>query len=136
MKIKSRSAAFILSVIYLLSSAAAPEFFKLPVLAGHYYNHREENRSLNLVSFLIQHYYYEHGRDKDAEEDNKLPFKSAENTSTASFVSLVPPPLTATIHATHLEIKRALGIYPDPHLPSQYLKSIWQPPRLHIPYSA
>ena len=136
MNLKRKAAAFILSAIYVISSATALEFFKLPVLISHYYDHREENRTVTVSIFLVQHYYYEDGTDKDMEEDNKLPFKSAENTSLVSFVSLTPPVLTASVHNTHKDIRRVFGIYKDQFLPSQYLNNIWQPPRPGIAFTA
>jgi len=132
---KRKIAAIILSAIYIFSSSTASEFFKLPKLINHYYDHRDENSSVTLSMFLVQHYYYEDGTDKDVEEDNKLPFKSAENANAPSLVSLTPPPLVACASNPNKEISRDFGVYKKLFLPSRYLKNIWQPPRPRIAFT-
>lgn len=77
----------------------------------------------------MQHYYYEDGTDKDAEEDNKLPFKSLENAASVSFISLAPPNLPECTTDTKEEVRNLSGIYTNRFRPIQYLNSIWQPPR-------
>ncbi|MBK8521114.1 MAG: hypothetical protein WAT20_08370 [Ferruginibacter sp.] len=129
MSLIRKIAAFILLSVYLFTATAITELFKLPVLISHYYGHREENKSMNLSSFLIQHYYYEDGTDKDVEEDNKLPFKSPENAGSVTFISLSPPNVQYCITDTNEGIKKIFGMYTPPFLPSQYLNTIWQPPR-------
>lgn len=105
------------------------ELFKLPLLISHYYDHREENKDMTLPAFLVQHYFYEDGTDKDVEEDNKLPFKSLENAASVSFISLSPPDLPECTANRKEKIKKIFGLYTNPFLPFQYLNSIWQPPR-------
>lgn len=135
MNIKRKIAVLILSVIYVLSSATATEFFKLPVLIKHYLDHRKENPTITAGTFLAQHYYYEKGTDKDAEEDNRLPFKSAENTSPVTLVSLTPPAFTELQYNPNKNIKRIFGIYKKQYHPSQYLNNIWQPPRSCVAFT-
>lgn len=84
---------------------------------------------MTLSTFLIQHYYYEDGTDKDVEEDNKLPFKSLENANSVPFISLAPPNLQVNLTRTKGDIINLFGIYTNRSLPVQYLSAIWQPPR-------
>lgn len=121
--------ASLLLAIYLFSATATRELLKLPVLAEHYYDHRKENKNIGFVAFLIMHYYTEDGTDKDAEEDNQLPFKSAEHAATVSFISLTPPLSIEIVPNPESENNNSFGIRNDLFLPSQYLAAIWQPPR-------
>lgn len=121
-------AAAILGVVYLLSATETGELFKLPLLAAHYYDHREEGNNTGLNAFLVQHYVTEDGTDKDAAEDSQLPFKSAEQNASSSFVSSLP--------SSSIEITRPVKIfnhtfsgYKDWMIHTSYLEAIWQPPR-------
>lgn len=129
MNFNRKISAFIFFTVYLFTASAAIELFKLPVLISHYYDHREENKAMNLPAFLMQHYFYEDGTDQDVEEDNKLPFKSLENAYSVSFISLSPPDLPEYLTHIYEMSENSFGIYTNPLLPFQYLSTIWQPPR-------
>jgi hypothetical protein len=122
-------AAFFLLTIYMLSATASREILKLPLLAEHFYDHIEENRNTGLISFLVMHYYTEDGTDVDADEDNQLPFKSAEYPVSFSFISLTPPSITASLSKPDSENNQSFGMHTELFIPSQYLAAIWQPPR-------
>lgn len=128
-EILKKIAAFLLLVIYMLSATATKELMKFPLLAQHFYDHVEENRNTGLVSFLLMHYYVEDGTDKDAAEDNQLPFKSAEYAAVASFTSLAPPAGAEISVNPFITDSHSFATYTDLFLPSQYLAAIWQPPR-------
>jgi hypothetical protein len=115
--------------IYLFSATAIGELFKLPMLVEHYYDHQEENKAISLVSFLYMHYQTEDGTDKDAKEDNQLPFKSIEHAITGAFVSLTPPAFTYVTFNGRLTATLKFKTYEELFLPSSYLAAIWQPPR-------
>jgi len=124
-----KTAAILLATIYLLSATETGELLKIPLLAAHYYVHKGEDSNIGITAFLIQHYCTEDGTDSDTAEDRQLPFKSAEQFSTALFVSPVPP--------SHLIISRPETSYnhtfvtrDESLLPIFYLASIWQPPRI------
>lgn len=114
--------------IYVFSATAVGELLKLPLLVEHYYDHKEENTTTSLVSFLAMHYYSEDGSDKDAKEDNQLPFKSID-TTTVSFISLMPPALSGAVTKPEQLVNPSFGVYKELFLSSQYLAAIWQPPR-------
>jgi hypothetical protein len=126
--LKKITASFFL-VIYLFTATAFGELLRLPLLVEHYYDHKEENSSTSLVSFLAMHYCSEDGTDKDAREDRQLPFKSLDSVITVSFISLMPPALTSTIVQPEELVNTSFGVYKPLFLSSQYLAAIWQPPR-------
>lgn len=127
MELFRKTASLLLLTIYLFSATNAKELIKLPLLVEHFYDHRAENKYIGLITFFIMHYSSEDGTDKDAKEDNQLPFKSAE-LATVSVVSVTPPSFIK-LFTPEIEIKTSFNIGNDLLLPSQYLNKIWQPPR-------
>lgn len=122
-----KATAFFLIVIYSLSATSSKELLKLPLLAEHYADHKSEGQKTSFIKFLVLHYIVEDGTDSDADEDSRLPFKSAEH-AVASFVSVAPTTFVV-ISKPENESKNDFADYRDLFLPSQYLASIWQPPR-------
>lgn len=126
--IKKIAAAFLIG-IYFLSGTVTSELLKLPVLADHFYDHKEEQAGTSLLSFIIDHYSKEDGTDKDAAEDSRLPFKSPE--SFTGFASVYMPP-QGIVHQFEKPLaadNTIFFIHNDAFLSSQYLAAIWQPPR-------
>lgn len=124
-----RFIALLLLFIYIQPAGALRELFKLPLLAEHYFDHREENQNVNLVSFLISHYYTEDGTDYDADEDRKLPFKSSEQISTVGSIAVSPPASSDIFTRPDFSPLRNYLIMDDRNIPSGHLDTIWQPPR-------
>jgi hypothetical protein len=124
-----RITASLLIGIYFLSGTVTSELLKLPVLADHYYDHKDEQSGTNLLSFIIDHYSKEDGTDKDAAEDCKLPFKSPE--SFIGFTAVyMPPPFTFHQIEKPVAVNTTIFfIQDDAFISSQYLAAIWQPPR-------
>ncbi len=123
------SIALFLLFIYIQPAGALRELLKLPLLAEHYFDHQEENQKMNLASFLISHYYTEDGTDYDAEEDSKLPFKSADQIPSGGAIAVSPPASSEIITRPDLSLIRNYVILDDEHIPSGHLDAIWQPPR-------
>jgi hypothetical protein len=126
---KNIAAAFLIA-IYFLSGTVTCELLKLPFLASHYYDHKEERSNTNLLSFVINHYYIEDGTDKDAAEDSQLPFKSPESFMMASSVISLPPAII--LYEQEKPVAKNISrfyIRNDVFISTQYLSAIWQPPR-------
>jgi hypothetical protein len=116
-------------VIYLFSTQGTRELVKICVLVDHYCDHKLENKTSGVLSFMIMHYFIEDGTDKDAGEDNQLPFKSLETTCTGSFLSLNPPTFIEIIIRAERAAHQSFVSHKDLFLPSQYLATVWRPPR-------
>lgn len=125
--LKKLSACFLLA-LYLFSATAMAELMKIPVLVEHYYDHRQENKNIELIAFLAQHYYTEDGTDMDADEDSRLPFKSAAYPATV-FFSLTPPLFIEVETNPESNSTNPFGLHDEFFISSQYLAAIWQPPR-------
>ncbi|WP_316804205.1 hypothetical protein [Pedobacter nototheniae] len=59
----------------LWSNTTLGEFFKLPVLAGHFIEHRQRDPKITFIVFLSIHYWGKDLNDHDGDRDMKLPFK-------------------------------------------------------------
>lgn len=113
----------------MFSATVAREFVKLPLLVLHYYEHQQKQKDNGILSFLELHYFIEDGTDKDASDDRKLPFKFIENINPLS--SIVLPLLPVAGKKLILSVILSTKFLPhnDAFIASQYLASIWQPPR-------
>ena len=121
--------ASILLVSYLFAATGARELLKLPLMVSHFYDHRGEDKQIGVIAFLIMHYSKENGTDEDSKEDTRLPFNSAECATTLVLVSSTPPDATEIQPGSHAVDSKNFCMQPGSFLPSQYLASIWQPPR-------
>lgn len=115
--------------IYMFSATAAREFVKLPLLVMHYYDHQLEDEDSGGLSFLLVHYFIEDGTDKDASDDRKLPFKSMENINPVSSIVLPSLPVAGKTLMPAVISNTKFFSHDDAFIASQYLASIWQPPR-------
>jgi len=123
-----RSFFFILlSCIFLNSSTELHQLFKLPFLLLHYQHHREEDKSLTLITFLHIHYSENHPLDNDDDDDNQLPFKAAGKITHLDTVPATIKESPEKISALFLGKLRT--IYQEGIL-SEKSYSIFHPPRL------
>ena len=129
MTVIKKITAGLLIGIYFLSGTVTSELLKLPVLADHYYDHKEEQSGTSLLSFIIDHYSKEDGTDKDAAEDSKLPFKSPESFIGFAAVYMPPPVIMQQVEKPVALSNTIFFIQNDAFISAQYLAAIWQPPR-------
>lgn len=119
---------FLFSV--LLTVTPAQQILKLPVLVQHYFEHKKLNNGLSFWLF-IQAHYFNAGNDTDNDDsrDRALPFKAADNTVLNAINAL--PGATETDNNYLLDIKELSHMLTDDtFVSSQYLSSIWQPPKV------
>lgn len=72
-----KRAAYIFLAIYLLGATELNQLLKMPLLIEHYMEHKLDNGSLSLLSFMYMHYVGDDGDATDEQKDQNLPFKSA-----------------------------------------------------------
>lgn len=126
--VKKTSAILFLS-IYLLSTTAAKQLMKLPVMFQHFSEHQQTNNPVSFTSFLATHYLHSSPKDKDYERDQQLPFKTAGDCISCiaiAFVSLITP-ITISKPAEIQGKKNFIVL--NQVITSSYLASIWQPPK-------
>ncbi|MBS1601476.1 MAG: hypothetical protein JST42_02325 [Bacteroidetes bacterium] len=124
----NKAIAILLMSIYLFGTTEAYQALKLPLLVQHYIKHKNENPRLTLLGFLKIHYSDKSVVDADYQQDQRLPFKTQENTSLFSAVNDIPQPMVITVESP-------LSAPPDYFLLdtrvdfSTFPHSIFQPPR-------
>ncbi|WP_347158678.1 hypothetical protein [Pontibacter chitinilyticus] len=118
-----------LLLLYLLSATEFNQLLKLPVLVEHFREHRHANPNLSIAQYLQIHYLSGNVRDPDYPRDQQLPFKACDHYLGNAAVYTVPlfqpyftlaPPRDARTY--HVVTDEAFRL-------SQYLSTIWQPPK-------
>jgi hypothetical protein len=97
-----KRAAYLFLAIYLLGATELNQLLKMPLLIEHYMEHKLDNGSLSLLSFMYMHYVGDDGDATDEQKDQNLPFKSAhfqlQNTVVFSVYKYELPKIFAKIH--------------------------------------
>ena len=114
--------------LYLISATELYQLLKMPLLIEHFIQHREENKSITLFSFLQMHYFDGDKKDADYEQDMKLPFKTHCENAHHTYLALIPQKPTVADKKAHAE-PRTFLIHKEIFLTSSYLSGIWQPPK-------
>ncbi len=124
-----KATAILFLTIYLLSTTEAQQLLKLPVVFEHFQAHKKENKDITFVHFLAIHYLHGSPKDKDYEEDMKLPFKTCGDC-VSSIVPGFVPVMVQLSTAKIIEIPAMKNyVLQDQFILSSYLASIWQPPK-------
>jgi hypothetical protein len=126
--LKKASAILFLS-IYLLSTIAAKQLAKLPVVFQHYKEHQQEDKSISIARFLSIHYLHGSPKDKDYDRDMQLPFKTSHDCISSIAIAFVSMMVPFTIAKPTETIQKKNYIALNHHIESSYLASIWQPPK-------
>jgi len=121
------SAAFFL-IVFLFANTELHELTKMGAFINHYKEHRQENRDLTLIDFIIIHYFSGNIVDADYAQDMQLPFKTVDCSNSIPTVTL-PLPEFFDFNPSVLIKSRALPPYDQSVLPSSHLDDIWQPPK-------
>jgi hypothetical protein len=128
--VKKTISIFLLS-LYVFTAFQISEYLKLPILVQHFYEHQQENPSLNLFEFLSMHYAHGEVFDADYDKDMKLPFKSHHaNCSCSVTVFYVPIQNYSFVYNTFSsEFPKPVFGYNFSFI-SNFHSSIWQPPKI------
>ena len=115
--------------LYLISTTELHQLLKLPALVEHFSEHQQKDKTMTLWKFLCIHYANGNKKDADYEKDSKLPFKTIDNCNSFNHITLLPEQKfcfnTILISTENKVIHK---YYPSFSI-SNYLKSIWQPPK-------
>lgn len=127
--------------LYLISAVVpAPVkdvFAQLPVLAGHYRTHMQEDPQTGLLEFFTMHYgeaFAQHSKDHN---HDGLPGKNDQHHHTgicACAIQALPVAVPALAFLAELPEghQRAAHFQEQNLFPSSHLSRIWQPPRLEF----
>jgi len=115
--------------VLLLSSTEAYQLLKIPYIFKHFASHHRESPGLSFVAFLDMHYMHGSPRDNDYQDDMKLPFKTADN-STVNLSPFFSPISSIASEIKPVELpKLATCTFSEDFIPSAHLSRIWQPPK-------
>jgi hypothetical protein len=120
----------ILIFLYITTSTQFSQLYKLPIFVSHFIEHVQKDK-LGSISeemvFFIEHHYGGHEQDEDWQTDQKLPFIKIEishvDHSYLPIITFEVPQLNKEVHQEH-----TLKFYEE-QFSSDYLDSIWQPPK-------
>lgn len=123
--------SFLLLCVYMFSMTEMHQLVKAPMLVEHYLEHKEEDKSISLVSFLEMHYLNGFTKDADFEKDMKLPFKSIGDTC-YSYIVVIPNAFVEIPQRVEISLnKNTKGVIQKSQtFISNYFSSIWQPPKI------
>ncbi|HEY9046495.1 MAG TPA: hypothetical protein VIN08_11395 [Ohtaekwangia sp.] len=106
------------------------QVFRLPIFFEHYFEHKQQNSHISMLSFIVMHYFSGDVRDSDYERDQQLPFKHAHCCVELSGISLaVPTECFTELVARFSVLARKNVIHQPVFCSSSFQFSIWQPPR-------
>ena len=115
--------------IYLISTTELHQLAKIPLLIEHFEEHQQQNNQLTFFDFLNLHYSGEEKIDADHEKDMKLPFKSHDGCISTFIAANIPPSFSNLVLKEFSESILSFPSREDCFLSSNYLSSIWQPPK-------
>jgi len=115
--------------MYLFSTTDLSQFIKLPVLAQHFFEHRDQDKEISIWKFLYLHYANDHGEDADHHRDMQLPFKSPDNCITTVFSHFLPSQKIVVKASVQFIGKKDFAPRQS-ILYSTFIPNIWQPPRV------
>lgn len=121
--------SILLVSIYLFSMTEVHQLLKMPSLVEHYFLHKNANKELTLLSFLEMHYLNGNHMDADSKHDMQLPFKNMQDNHPNVVVTLPTDFVLFEIEPV-LKQDAAIIVSKSQVLESNYLKSIWQPPKI------
>jgi hypothetical protein len=116
--------------LYLFSTTEFHELLKLPAMASHYQEHQKEMPNITFWKFICIHYAHGDVQDRDHDKDMKLPFKTHDGCSSASFISLIPEQKYTLHHMTALAVTKSVPNHYTEFLCSRFMENIWQPPKI------
>lgn len=127
--ILKRFIAILFLTIFIFSSTEAHQLLRIPYVFTHFAEHQRQNTHLSFVAFLDLHYMHGSPKDRDYDEDMKLPFKTADKCQAGQpTIFLLPVLFTKVIKP--LEIRTEVNnIYNDCFFDSGYHSGVWQPPK-------
>lgn len=116
----------------LCSTTDVNQVFRLPRLVQHYLEHKEQNGALNFVAFIKMHYSTDNNEASESQHEN-LPFKNHITPLVCLVVVLNQQPVIVPATSTFkvfIKTKDSFAPSKDQFLSSQYLSTIWQPPKV------
>jgi hypothetical protein len=127
--VKKAVAIFFMS-IYMLSFSELHQFLRMPVLIQHFIEHRHQDPSISLLSFLNLHYIHQYVKDEDYQRDQQLPFRHTDCCVTYTTICCeCPVNSTIEMPVRTVETKNEYILYDEDNHSLLAIADIFQPPR-------
>ncbi len=123
-----RPIAIAFLLIYISINIDLQELARIPVLFEHFAEHKNQNREVSFVSFIMLHYFSGDIKDSDYQHDQQLPFKS-HHCEEVSFSTAIPAESFSELPARVQHTTSKPCTYVSPFGASLYQFSFWQPPK-------
>ena len=114
---------------FMLSFAELGQFLKIPSFIGHYKEHKLADQHLTLLDFIQIHYLGAIEVDDDYQQDQKLPFRDADNLAISTSLSFEALPFSMDIEPLQ-QIMPQFSIYNGMNKALITSCDFFQPPRL------
>lgn len=111
---------------FLITSTELHEMFKITAFVEHYIEHKQSDENLDFIDFISLHYSDEHHDDSS----NKLPFKNHHDFNFVAKHFKINFTKNYTSDAVMFRyIKKNFVINNENRSSSQFIETIWQPPK-------
>ena len=115
--------------IYIFSVPSFSEIFKIRLLIQHYQETKADVSSISFAEFLTMHYLTDDGNKNDNKQDNKLPFKS-DNETVINYSNYYTAANSETAKLNVIQVCIQENKFFFMQLfHSNYTSNIWQPPK-------
>ncbi|WP_439883461.1 hypothetical protein ACSX1A_09855 [Pontibacter sp. MBLB2868] len=121
--------AILLLLVYTCTGNVLEQLQKAPLLGEHFREHQALEKDITVLEFLVIHYFSGKVKDADYERDMQLPFKTTDFLATASAQVFMPAYFPDLKFARPQLPPTFTVVENDSSLPSQFLFTIWQPPK-------
>ncbi|WP_143785882.1 hypothetical protein [Ohtaekwangia koreensis] len=119
--------AIVFLFLYLSANTELKQIFKLPVFVAHYLEHRQNDRNIGLVDFIVLHYFSGDIKDADFNRDQQLPFKRI--CCTVYIFLALPADNSAVLHHILFQEETVSFTFSPQFTSSSFHLLIWQPPK-------
>jgi len=122
-----KAGLFLVFTVLFLNNTSLYQLSKIPVLIQHYQEHRQLDKTVDLLEFLSMHYWGTDRNDDDDDRDRQLPFK--EFPSHLQLNLYVPTQKQVVVATTVRYRPVRFPVLQNNLLPNPSLSSLFRPPK-------
>ncbi|HET6543492.1 MAG TPA: hypothetical protein VFG46_23570 [Chryseolinea sp.] len=123
-----RASAISLLLLYFLANTELRELVRMPILFEHFSEHKQRNKHVSFLDFIVLHYFSGHLKDADFERDQQLPFRGIHWEELSAPAALPVESFEEPLPEISYAILN-VGIYVSRFYSSLFQFTIWQPPK-------
>lgn len=115
-------------VLHLIGNTELHQLMRLPVFFQHYSQHQQIDPDINLIDFIVLHYFKSPSTHSVTHEDQQLPFKNYDcEARTVTFDLPYQTFCESVQEVFNTDIQLP---YQSPFILLSFCSTIWQPPRI------